>query len=790
MSNDKYIEIGTRITVYFDELGQWYKGTVVDKDPDDDERYLVHYDDGDEFWMDVSTDRYRKSTKPDKFIKVNTLESEKVAERIAKLNRGSRISVYWPMEKEYFTGTITKIKRVEEKRNQGSLNSNDKRHFIEYDDGDKEWLNLNHREFKIVRQKVLRLHVGHIVSVWDESHKKYFKGKVIEIQPTQAKPHNIQYDDASKGCEWVNLNVLPFLDLQNGAQSDPDISTQVNAMTLDRKKRKHEFFTPDDPNEKENPRERKRREEEEERKKAKLICNEICCICKNTSKRTRATSCHHIFCKPCIMNAFEESVCPICKADVESKLIKYDHDHEAFKPVEALDRKTTEVLLSYSSASAASLDQARFKPFRIVECCLSKRRDDREYLGYYWRFKGSKDRILRAGEAINEGIPIEQLDLTTNEVIKVFRSSRQAYEETGVSRCSIKRVLERRGKANAGGYFWRFQGETHEPWPDPEATNLNPVEKLDFETGDLLKSFISLAEAKREMGMRPNRACIREVCDGKGRASAQGYFWRWKGSKALPNHLMGVQKVIQIRKTPNGNVFKEFRTSKDAQAFFGYQKCWSTLCNYAREKGIYKGYHFQYKMIKSPQREEESIIGKRLRVKNPENCNSDWIDGQIHSYDTKTGKHEIIYDNDTAVHVYLKDLDYEWKNDQGQKAIEKLDLETGEVLESFNSISDAAASIPGASTTRLTAVCKGRYQSSSGFFWRYKGSQNFPTKSKPKKRVEQLCLQTGNVLATFDSIVAAGKAVGITTPGISYCCNGRNNSKSAGGFGWRFTIEI
>ena len=68
-------------------------------------------------------------------------------------------------------------------------------------------------------------------------------------------------------------------------------------------------------------------------------------------------------------------------------------------------------------------------------------------------------------------------------------------------------------------------------------------------------------------------------------------------------------------------------------------------------------------------------------------------------------------------------------------------------------------------------------------------TRNTSLKEQPKpkgtRKVEQLCLKTGRVLARFDSISAASKAAGITTVGISYCCNGRNASVSAGGFGWR-----
>jgi len=182
---------------------------------------------------------------------------------------------------------------------------------------------------------------------------------------------------------------------------------------------------------------------------------------------------------------------------------------------------------------------------------------------------------------------------------------------------------------------------------------------------------------------------------------------------------------------------------------------------------------------------DEALIGKRLRVKQA--ADNEWLEGKITSFCSDSGEHEILFDCGRIERRRLEDIEYEWKNDQGQKPVEQLDLQTGQIMASFESISHATRSIPNGNASRITAVCTGRYKSANGFFWRYKGSTEMPKKKKGRRKIDQLCLKTGRVIATFDTIRAAGKAVGITTPGISYCCNGRQNSKSAGGFGWRFS---
>lgn len=777
MSSRKLPEIGTRVTVYWPDDDAWYKGTVISKREDDSE-YWIEYDDGDFGWLNPEKDRYRASHKPSStFLPERSNQHLKREQRVAKLTVGTRLAVWWTLEKAYFNGTLERIDESEKNP-----------HHIVYDDQDNEQTNLVFRKWKLIDKKADLLKVGSRVSVWNEKSKKHVPATVLQIQQGEDKPHCVLYDGTRRN-QWLNLAVHPFFDIPTHEET----GARPTANTL--KKRKREFLEPEMPSRKKHVKEEIATNEEDglpvetNTELQKPVCQEKCGICNAIAIKPRSTSCHHIFCKACIItygSTYSKPICPVCNSVLDRQLKKMDADNVAFKPVEALEMTTTDVKHQFSSAAAASF-HFKVSPSQIIDACQTKQRDGRECSGFYWRFHGCKDRILRLGEAIKDGMSIEQISMETGEVLATFSSIRKACEETGVSRCSVQRVLRRKGgKPDAGGFFWRFSGETHGPWKDPGRTNVYPVEKLDFETGDVLESFNSLADAKRAIGMKSNRGCIRDVCNGVGRSTAKGFFWRWKGSQKLPSHLCGVQKIIEIRKRKNGPVVKEFRTSRDAQAHFGYQYCWSTICRWAREQDFQLGYYWQYHLLKAPIRAEETLINKRIRVFRPDD-EHDWLDGQITAFVAPTGKHEITFDSGTVVYHHLTSIKYEWKNDQGQKPVEQLDLKTGKVLGTFESISAAAKHINAPETvTRITAVCQGKYKSSGGFFWRFKGSDAMPTRSKSKRKVQQLCLKTGRVLATFDSIREAGAAVGITTPGISYCCNGRNGSKSAGGFGWQF----
>lgn len=113
--------------------------------------------------------------------------------------------------------------------------------------------------------------------------------------------------------------------------------------------------------------------------------------------------------------------------------------------VEAMKMTTavTELEFCFASAAALSLNLA---PCLVVDACQSKRRDDREYHGFYWRSRGSRDRIQRVGESIKDGLSVEQVDLDSGKVVALFPSLRKACEATGVSRCSVRRVLSRNGQ--------------------------------------------------------------------------------------------------------------------------------------------------------------------------------------------------------------------------------------------------------------------------------------------------------------------------------------------------------
>ncbi|XP_024004663.1 altered inheritance of mitochondria protein 21 isoform X2 [Eutrema salsugineum] len=80
---------------------------------------------------------------------------------------GSRVRVWWPMDKAYYTGSVN------------SYDSAKKKHLVCYDDGDQEILNLKKQKWHFLDES--ESEVGHYISLISDFFKKFFPFAVIYI---------------------------------------------------------------------------------------------------------------------------------------------------------------------------------------------------------------------------------------------------------------------------------------------------------------------------------------------------------------------------------------------------------------------------------------------------------------------------------------------------------------------------------------------------------------------------------------------------------------------------------
>lgn len=129
---------------------------------------------------------------------------------------------------------------------------------------------------------------------------------------------------------------------------------------------------------------------------------------------------------------------------------------------------------------------------------------------------------------------------------------------------------------------------------------------------------------------------------------------------------------------------------------------------------------------------------------------------------------------------------------QKRRAVRQYNLQ-GEWLMSFDSATEAARQT-GAQQTKITDCCKGNRRTAGEYQWRYEdlGLTKVPAVPAPsckKKKVGQYDTQ-GNLIAVYESYVAAAKAVNGTSSAISRICAGVPGLHTHKGFVWKTVEDI
>lgn len=133
------------------------------------------------------------------------------------------------------------------------------------------------------------------------------------------------------------------------------------------------------------------------------------------------------------------------------------------------------------------------------------------------------------------------------------------------------------------------------------------------------------------------------------------------------------------------------------------------------------------------------------------------------------------------------------------KSVNQYDL-NGELICTFSSLSSASKEL-GLSYKSMSSCANHKCQSSGGFVWRYVDDpvqfvqprtcteSRKLNNSYPYKPVDQIDLNSGNVICTFRSVTDAAEHFNVTSASISSVARHVGNCKSAAGFGWEFHRE-
>ncbi|WP_430399932.1 NUMOD1 domain-containing DNA-binding protein [Flavobacterium sp.] len=117
-----------------------------------------------------------------------------------------------------------------------------------------------------------------------------------------------------------------------------------------------------------------------------------------------------------------------------------------------------------------------------------------------------------------------------------------------------------------------------------------------------------------------------------------------------------------------------------------------------------------------------------------------------------------------------------------RKFVYQCDVNTGQLLNSFEDLESAAKHVKG-NKKSISKACLNDRRTSKNYFWSYTLTNDFSSKIDTRKRQIEQCKLDGSLVSTYNSIQEASIVTKINKSSIAKCCRGERNK--AGGFIWR-----
>jgi len=166
-------------------------------------------------------------------------------------------------------------------------------------------------------------------------------------------------------------------------------------------------------------------------------------------------------------------------------------------------------------------------------------------------------------------------------------------------------------------------------------------------------------------------------------------------------------------------------------------------------------------------------------------------------YNMTLGGKNREYTEQTRKKMSINHADFTGGNHPQAKTVYQISLQTGEITAEYKAIIEAKKAT---GILHISSVCRGKRKQAGGYFWSYTSEYDkefvrsistgakYGTDNPASRQVLQIDKDTNEIIAEFDTIREAGKALGlISTNNISTCCRGR--LKTAYGFKWKYKEE-
>lgn len=128
-----------------------------------------------------------------------------------------------------------------------------------------------------------------------------------------------------------------------------------------------------------------------------------------------------------------------------------------------------------------------------------------------------------------------------------------------------------------------------------------------------------------------------------------------------------------------------------------------------------------------------------------------------------------------------------------EKSVIQYDMDGNKIAE-YISISEAARQT-NSLVEKIVACCQFKRRSHNNFQWRYKQDESdklskINVRITAPKKVAQINPQTNEIIAIYDSMCQAAKAVNGTQSAITHVIKGDKQTKTHKGYGWKLVDDI
>lgn len=190
------------------------------------------------------------------------------------------------------------------------------------------------------------------------------------------------------------------------------------------------------------------------------------------------------------------------------------------KEVYKIDILTNNIIECYGSAMAAA-EANNIDLSLLTKVC----RGEQESCGNFkWSYVENYNSLKTKDSKTNiKSFKINQIDPTTNEIIKIWDSVKEAAKTLKIDASGISHCLSGRYKTSAG-YKWSYTDENFIKYI-PVSAKRKPVLQFDAITKDFIKEWSCAREAAQTLNITANS--IQKNCRGTQK-TAGGYIWKYK----------------------------------------------------------------------------------------------------------------------------------------------------------------------------------------------------------------------------------------------------------------------